>query len=306
MAYIAHASIGGNGKATGDAAGDQTKKEVCIRTWYPSTWNSVIRIKDAKVRKQFANNMIDIAKNDYVGYDQNGRNTLLTKAIEMEYDFSKIKTKCECDCSSMVTIALLGAIYTILGKAAYEEAYRILVEGSNCATTSTLKARLKKVAVIGVSVYTSKTYVNGTLKAVYGDIYLKSGHVVAYIDNGEKREILKEDGSWGVKTTTRLQQIFETTVDGKISNQNAKYKAKNPGLASATFEWKTSPNGKGSQLIKAMQMWAGMPASKCNGEIDDATIKAFQKKLGTKVDGYVSNPSQMVKALQKWANEQEK
>ena len=120
---------------------------------------------------------------------------------------------------------------------------------------------------------------------------------------GNGAEKLIEDGKWGTTTTKRLQQIFGTYVDGKISNQWKMYKTSNPGLMSG-WDWLNRPNGKGSQLIKAMQKWAGMPASECDGEIGPATIKAFQKKLGTTVDGYVSNPSQMVKALQKWANSQ--
>lgn len=112
------------------------------------------------------------------------------------------------------------------------------------------------------------------------------------------------DGFWGKKTTTRLQQIFGTTVDGIISNQWAMYKVKNKGLEASTFDWQSKPNGKGSQLIRAMQKWAGMKDSECDGEIGTDTIKAFQKKLGTTVDGYVSAPSDMVKALQTWANNQ--
>ena len=119
----------------------------------------------------------------------------------------------------------------------------------------------------------------------------------------EAKPLLEVDGKWGKATTTRLQQIFGTTVDGKVSNQIKKYKKENPGLTGG-WDWKLIPNGKGSQLIKAMQEWAGMPEKDRDGEIGPKTIKAIQTKLGTKVDGYVSYPSQMVKALQKWANEQ--
>ena len=119
----------------------------------------------------------------------------------------------------------------------------------------------------------------------------------------EEAPKLEVDGKWGKATTTRLQQIFGTTVDGKVSNQISKYKKENPGLTGG-WEWKAIPNGKGSQLIKAMQKWAGMPEKNIDGEIGPKTIKAIQTKLGTKVDGYVSYPSKMVKALQEWANEQ--
>lgn len=120
------------------------------------------------------------------------------------------------------------------------------------------------------------------------------------VDTTPKLEV---DGKWGKATTTRLQQIFGTTVDGKVSNQIKKYKKENPGLTGG-WDWKLIPNGKGSQLIKAMQKWAGMPEKDQDGEMGPKTIKAIQTKLGTKVDGYVSYPSKMVKALQEWANKQ--
>lgn len=114
---------------------------------------------------------------------------------------------------------------------------------------------------------------------------------------------LTVDGLWGKDTTKRLQQIFGTPVDGIVSNQWKAYKTSNPGLVSG-WDWKVKPNGKGSMLIKAMQKWAGMPESQQDGEFGPNTCKAFQKKLGTPVDGKISNPSLMVKALQKWANDQ--
>jgi len=185
--YIAHASIDENGKAKNGIAGDQTLKEVCIRTWYSKNWNYVLRIEHERVRTQFANNMIDIANNNNIGYDQNQRNTLLPQAKKVGFDFTKITVKCECDCSSMVTIALLGSIYSVLGEDAYDEAYEALVLSGNCATTSTLKSRMLKLTMFKVSVYTSGDYTGGTSKAVFGDIYNKAGsHVVCYIDDGNK------------------------------------------------------------------------------------------------------------------------
>lgn len=111
------------------------------------------------------------------------------------------------------------------------------------------------------------------------------------------------DGKWGEETTKRLQEIFGTTIDGKVSNQWKKYKSANPGLRSG-WDWKEKPNGNGSMLIAKLQSWAGMPSRMWDGEIGPNTIKALQKKLGTVQDGKISNPSDMVKALQKWANKQ--
>lgn len=114
---------------------------------------------------------------------------------------------------------------------------------------------------------------------------------------------LTVDGKWGVSTTRKLQQIFGTPVDGIVSNQHIAYRDQNPGLM-VGWDWQGDPNGHGSVLIKAMQKWAGMADKDMDGVWGPATCKAIQNKLGTPVDGKVSNPSSMVMALQTWANNQ--
>ena len=124
------------------------------------------------------------------------------------------------------------------------------------------------------------------------------------VTSGSSSNKLSVDGKWGAKTTTRLQQIFKTTVDGKVSNQPAKYKGQNPGLLSETFKWEDNPTGY-SPLILAIQKRIGMAAKDQDGRIGPNTIKKMQKWLGVKVvDGYVSKVSPMVKALQNWCNNQ--
>lgn len=189
--YIAQASIDERGKIAGGSAGDQTKKEVNIKAWYQYSpkWNVVLRLSDEKIRKQTGNNMIDIANNNNIGYDQNQRNTLLTQAKKVNFDMNKIATKCECDCSSAVTVAILGAIYKVKGKTEYEKAYKALYSGNNCRTTSTLKKALVTTLKIAKA-YTDSAYLTGTSKLSYGDIILKEGyHVVCYIDAGKKVSI---------------------------------------------------------------------------------------------------------------------
>lgn len=109
------------------------------------------------------------------------------------------------------------------------------------------------------------------------------------------------DGIWGKATTVKAQQVFGTTVDGIVSNQYVAYKNKNQGLSSTTFEWEKKPSKNGSSLIKAIQKKIGTTQ---DGFIGTNTIKAMQKWLGTIQDGYVSRPSSMVKAFQKWLNNQ--
>lgn len=51
---IGHASIDEQGKAKSGTAGDQTGKEVCIRTWYNKPWSLVIRATDTGVAEKMA------------------------------------------------------------------------------------------------------------------------------------------------------------------------------------------------------------------------------------------------------------
>ena len=106
------------------------------------------------------------------------------------------------------------------------------------------------------------------------------------------------DGVWGPELTRRLQEIFGTGVDGKISNQPTTNKKYCVGITAA--EWSNHLSG-GSALIKAIQKWSGVTA---DGYIGPQTIRAMQRKLGTQVDGVISNPSAMVRALQEWCNRQ--
>jgi hypothetical protein len=126
------------------------------------------------------------------------------------------------------------------------------------------------------------------------------GYGVPKYDKEVNQKKIKVDGIWGVETTTRAQEVFGTTVDGKVSNQYFKYAKNNPGLSPATFEWEQNPKGS-SKLIKAIQKKIG---AEPDGHIGPSTILHMQKWLGTKTDGYVSRPSQMVKAFQTWLNEQ--
>lgn len=115
----------------------------------------------------------------------------------------------------------------------------------------------------------------------------------------EKKHIIDIDGQWGKDTTKKAQEVFGTTVDGIVSDQRIEYKSKNPGLVES-FEWKSNPNGY-SELIKAIQKKVGATQ---DGWIGTNTIKKMQKWLGTVQDGCISNPSDVVKAFQKWLNQQ--
>lgn len=107
---------------------------------------------------------------------------------------------------------------------------------------------------------------------------------------------LAVDGKWGSGTTTALQRLLGTPVDGVVSRQPNAFKAQNPGLLSG-WQWTSNP-GK-SNVIVALQKRLGVTA---DGRVGPNTISALQRKLGTPVDGKVSNPSVMVRKLQQNLN----
>lgn len=103
------------------------------------------------------------------------------------------------------------------------------------------------------------------------------------------------DGWWGVNTTRLLQRVFETTVDGIVSNQDGKQKKYL--LRADPTSWDFKGNGNGSNLIGAMQRHVGVED---DGFVGPNTIKAWQRLLGVKADGYMGVVT--VKALQVWVN----
>lgn len=105
---IGHASKDENSTFKNGTAGDQTAKEVCIRTWYSGGWNVVLRPKTKALADKSAAACEAACKNNNIGYDQNQRNTLYKLAKAVKYDMSKITKKCECDCSSLMQVCAIA------------------------------------------------------------------------------------------------------------------------------------------------------------------------------------------------------
>lgn len=82
------------GRIRGGKAGDQTKKEWEIKSWYSRPWTCVLRYPKQKARELIAELSIEAALNDNVGYDQGQRGTYWTELVKANYRPSKIKTKC--------------------------------------------------------------------------------------------------------------------------------------------------------------------------------------------------------------------
>lgn len=113
------------------------------------------------------------------------------------------------------------------------------------------------------------------------------------------------DGYWGEDTTFALQKAFGTPEDGIVSQQPIAHEDDNPGLTNG-WDWTHDSSPNGSTVIRAIQEQLkdeGHYSDKVDGLAGPNTIRGLQKHFGTPVDGYVSAPSTMVKALQKRLNQ---
>ena len=167
---IGHSSINEKGTTTGGKKGDQTGKEVCIRTWYlhKKGWN-VIRPKSSKDAEEIAKCMEMICANDNIGYCQSHRLSGIEEAAKYNYDPSKIKVKCELDCSSSLRLCCLYAG----------------IKASNFVTENEVSA-LKATGKF--EILTSDKYCKSSAYLKRGDILVTktSGHTVVVLSNGSK------------------------------------------------------------------------------------------------------------------------
>ena len=173
---IGHASLSEN-KTVNGSKGDQTGKEVCTRSWYKyggKSWTCLIRFRDPEMADKVARCVEMACKNDYIGYSQDSRNTLLKEARKYNYNVAKVNVPCNTDCSALVSVACMYA--------GIPES--VLTLNGNCATTRTLQPILKSTGE--VDIYTTSPYLTKTDRLKRGDILLRQGsHVVVVVKVSE-------------------------------------------------------------------------------------------------------------------------
>ena len=166
---IGHSSKDENGKYTGGVAGDQTGKEVCIRSWYNGKWDFVARAKDKAVAEKMAAACEAGCSNTNIGYDQGGRNTLRAEAKKVGYDLAKIETPCESDCSSFMGVCV--------------EAADVTLPDGNGPTTRTLRKVLEGTGEF--EILTAEKYLTSDKYLQRGDILCKeNSHTVMALEDG--------------------------------------------------------------------------------------------------------------------------
>ena len=164
MSTIIHASINEQGKISSGQLGDQTGKEVCIRSWYSKPWSYVITAKDREIAIKARDIAKALATINKVGYDQSNRNSLYFSLKNHNFN-PELIDKCETDCSAFVTACFIAAGVTQLNYT------------SNAPTTSTMLKAFLSTGMFDVSNDDKYTKIDVLLKP--GDILLKPGsHVV--------------------------------------------------------------------------------------------------------------------------------
>lgn len=151
----------------------------------------------------------------------------------------------------------------------------------------TIAAEVNKLLESGATTYTWK----GVTASTGGSMPASSGKVTP---SGK----IAVDGSWGVATTKKAQQVFGTVQDGIVSGQPISNKKYLPNAY--TGSWKFySGHTTGSNLVRAIQKRIGATV---DGYFGRGSVMALQRFLSVAVDGSMGPAT--VKAFQSWLNRQ--
>lgn len=202
MSKIGHASLGSNGKTTGDKSGDQGR-EVCTTSYYKKAWSYVLRAKDPNIAEKMAQACEAGCTNQCIGYRQDRRNTLKAQAKLVGMDLSRIKTDCDCDCSSFMTVCAECA------------GIPIPYNGNNAPTTSSMKVAFMNTGYFDL--LTDKKYLDSDSYLRRGDILVAVGsHTVMVLSDGKLADISQ---------LANIQQIPIKAIDISQYNIITDYKA---------------------------------------------------------------------------------
>ena len=175
---IGHASLSEKGTIYG-TVGDQTGREVHIRSWYDKGWHCVLRPISPEVAEKSARLCEAVCVNDDVGYSQSsssttGRNSLRRQLMENEWHPDRIG-KCNCDCSSFMAVCAEFAGVNMQPQ----------YTSGNAPATSTMRVKFAQTGAY--QVLKDSKYRLSPDYLMRGDILLREGsHTAMVLDNGAK------------------------------------------------------------------------------------------------------------------------
>lgn len=208
---LVHASISENGNVGWDGkakAGDQTGKEVCVRSWYSKPWDIMLRYPDKSIAAKAASAAVKLANSNLVGYDQSARNTLYKalKAVNFDVDaYIKTGKKTECDCSSFV--------YAVF--ACFVPCMR---SNGNAPVTSTMRNLYKKW---GFDVFKGSKYLKGN-NLINGDILVKeSAHTAIATDGTSTKPVnMNKIPTYSADVSNAIDTLARDVIRGNWGNSN--------------------------------------------------------------------------------------
>ena len=238
MVKVGYASLGSNGKVSGDKLGDNNGREVKVTDWYNFGQDTVYRFKDRNKAAQFADTIQKAINNNNIGYDQSRRLTFYNALVKANGDPAMINTPCACDCSSLVAACLRS----------------VRIDVSEALTTTYMSNIMKTNEFIVITNATDPEIL------MTGDIINAAGHhVVVALNNGSNFDKVNEytygsikwaqcqlrkvspdirniidnsggiDGVNGAQTKLSIrkaQSIFGIKVDGIAGSVTCKYLAR--------------------------------------------------------------------------------
>lgn len=210
---LVHASISENGNAGWDGnakAGDQTGKEVCIRSWYSKPWNIMLRYPDKTIAKKATAVAVKLANSNLVGYDQSERNTLYKALKRFNFDvdaYIKSGEKTETDCSAFV--------YAV---------YSCFIPGIRSDNNAPVTYNMRELYVKwGFVCHTGLKYLDGT-DLINGDILVNEKSHTAIATDGTAGETtpvnMIDVPAYTPEVDNALTVIARDVITGKWGNGN--------------------------------------------------------------------------------------
>ena len=272
--YISNCSGDERGKIKGGAAGDQTGKEWCLRSWYNRPWKCILRHPDPAVRDKIAELAEKAAKNDKVGYDQNQRTTYWKELQKAGYDPAKISTPCEADCSKGVIDNVRATGYLLDIDA---------LKNIDASYTGNMRAGFRAA---GFKVLTAKKYLEGPEYLLRGDILLNDGaHTATNISVGVKAVTEKtETAAPAALPVGKSASVFTVSGTSTPSKSEAgRGKVTAAALNVRAWAGKNYVNIKKCPVIKK-----GATVSVCDAILDNKKDTWYYVKVAGQYYGFVS------------------
>lgn len=169
------------GRYSGGQPGDQTGTECCVREWFSSPWDCVLRYPDQALAAEAAELGRHAAANDNIGYCQAHRNTFYEALAQTgTWDPADVDRACEGDCCRDCT-----TVWQAVGERHGVEALKALDPDPYGDTTYTANARGRYEAA-GFQVLTGDYFTGSDAHLLPGDCLLNECvHMAMQLDVGD-------------------------------------------------------------------------------------------------------------------------